>query len=755
MTTSANGVGPGAPPRTAATMSLAARLRWTFAALVGVVTVVGLAGAMALYAADNADVEVDRVAALAAAHASVRQELTELHAAERSFLLTGGPGDLDRFNAAIISWHSATIAVRSRAERDANPLAALDEEERRTSAWLDQYARPITNMRRNDPATAATLASSDSGEQLYQDARAAADRAAAAIAVQRGEAVDHQRDVARAGIAVLLLLLFAGGCVAVALLQRTTGAVLVPLRELRRSLAGLTAGHHAVRMPVDGPEEVAVLGTTANELADQVEYLRGIEQRRADQERTIGRLSRTIRQHLDVAEVLVAAARELGEALDVDRVVIREAARRERSADQPLGRVVAAWGRASPHQPGMSAPGDTIASGAPAPAGAGADGGWGPATDAADVEAPTARATVWNFAEWCPPLFADLVETAFADRALLAVDDTQRDERLDAACRRWFATGGIRSVVVAPVAAGEVTYLLVVQSRFQGRVWSDLDLTLLGATARDVGVALHHARLYEQERRMVSELVDLDHAKAEFASSVSRELRTPLTTIVGYTQLLREGDAGSLNDAQDEMLAVIEQGTEHLLALIDDLLIVSHLEAGSLTLRPGAVAPAALAAATAAAADAPLRPRRLHLTVDVPPDLPALWVDLDQMSRALVNVIRASARAAPDGEHVSIAAAAHDDVVTFAVTAGGSSAPCGSRPRSFAVVTDQDGGTALGLTMARLVVEGHGGSVVAVTTPRGGAGHEVHLPVHTADAGAPEPGTEGPGALRERGATPS
>jgi signal transduction histidine kinase len=249
--------------------------------------------------------------------------------------------------------------------------------------------------------------------------------------------------------------------------------------------------------------------------------------------------------------------------------------------------------------------------------------------------------------------------------------------------------------------------------------------------------------------------VELDHAKAEFASSVSRELRTPLTTIVGYTQLLREGDAGSLNDAQDDMLAVIEQGTEHLLALIDDLLIVSHLEAGSLTLRPAAVEPAALATATAAAAEVHLRPRRLHLAVDVATGLPPLWVDLDQMARALVNVIRDAAQAAPDGEHIGMSAAARDGVVTFTVVAGEPGAALAARPRSFAVVSDRDGGTALGLTMARLVVEGHGGSVVPVTTTRGGAGHEVHLPVHAGEADAADAPGAGLRAVPETRPAPS
>ena len=83
---------------------------------------------------------------------------------------------------------------------------------------------------------------------------------------------------------------------------------------------------------------------------------------------------------------------------------------------------------------------------------------------------------------------------------------------------------------------------------------------------------------------MVEQLRSLDQAKSNFVSTVSHELRTPLTSIRGYIEMLMDGDAGELDAEQQQMLSVVERNADRLLALIEDLLTLSRIESGTLSL---------------------------------------------------------------------------------------------------------------------------------------------------------------------------
>ena len=91
--------------------------------------------------------------------------------------------------------------------------------------------------------------------------------------------------------------------------------------------------------------------------------------------------------------------------------------------------------------------------------------------------------------------------------------------------------------------------------------------------------------MLEREHEVVERLTQLDRDKTDFVSSVTHELRTPVTSMLGYLELLDDGDAGPLNPDQQRMLEAIGRNSRRLLSRIEDLLTVSGVEAGAMRLQ--------------------------------------------------------------------------------------------------------------------------------------------------------------------------
>ena len=99
--------------------------------------------------------------------------------------------------------------------------------------------------------------------------------------------------------------------------------------------------------------------------------------------------------------------------------------------------------------------------------------------------------------------------------------------------------------------------------------------------AADLGHSLNHAQLYEAENRLVGDLKALDAAKSDFFATVSHELRSPLTTIEGYLEMLTDDDADPVTPRQRTMLATIGRSATRLHTLVDDVFTLAKLESSA------------------------------------------------------------------------------------------------------------------------------------------------------------------------------
>ncbi|MEF7613154.1 response regulator [Aquincola sp. MAHUQ-54] len=189
--------------------------------------------------------------------------------------------------------------------------------------------------------------------------------------------------------------------------------------------------------------------------------------------------------------------------------------------------------------------------------------------------------------------------------------------------------------------------------------------------AAQLGVALHNLAQLDGLNLLARELRDrgediqrkneqLEHAnrlKSEFVASMSHELRTPLNAVIGFSEILRDGLVGTMAPQQVEYVNDIYQSGRHLLALINDILDLSKIEAGQMTLSLGAESPSVLAGSGLAVVRERAAARRITLHEEVAPDLGRLLVDSRRTLQVLFNLLSNAVKFTPEGGHVTLSMA--------------------------------------------------------------------------------------------------
>ncbi|NTU85022.1 MAG: response regulator, partial [Chloroflexales bacterium] len=245
------------------------------------------------------------------------------------------------------------------------------------------------------------------------------------------------------------------------------------------------------------------------------------------------------------------------------------------------------------------------------------------------------------------------------------------------------------------------------------------------------------ASLAERVAERTAELAAALRAKDEFLANMSHELRTPLNAILGRAELLRAGIHGPLNAQQEQDLAAIDEAGHHLLALINDVLDLAKIEAGRLTLEPGPLQVADLCqAALRMVAQAAVQ-QQLRLYTSIDPQLALIDADARRLKQILVNLLANAVKFTPPGGEVGLEVRGNPDeqTVTFTVWDTGIGIASEDQARLFqpfeqgsSGLSRQYGGTGLGLTVVRRLVELHGGSVALESSPGAGSRFSVTLP---------------------------
>ena len=215
-----------------------------------------------------------------------------------------------------------------------------------------------------------------------------------------------------------------------------------------------------------------------------------------------------------------------------------------------------------------------------------------------------------------------------------------------------------------------------------------------------------------------------DRLKTEFLANISYELRTPLTTIIGFAEILEQRFFGPLNDRQVEYAAGIVSASGTLLTLIDDILDLANIEAGYLQLDPGAVDIAALFHDLGTLMVERARSGGVSLTFEGAEAVGTLVADKRRLKQALFNLISNAIKFTPTNGKVVVTAQRSGEMAEFSVADTGIGIAAADQARIFdkfvRVGTGRQSGVGLGLALVRSLIGLHGGSVVLTSeTGRG------------------------------------
>jgi signal transduction histidine kinase/CHASE3 domain sensor protein len=648
-----------------------------FGALVVLIVCSGLAETAAMLVQHRVVRQLTtHVQPLELANAHLRAVLADAQRGLRGYLLTG---DQPLLNGYLIAHSDYPLAVDDvRALATAGERPAVDTQTVRADTWWSLAERQRHAEPRSDVA-ARFVAEGRPLFDDFQDANQAFDLALAA------RTASLQRESAQLGVlsvSTVSALTVAAAAFAALTARRMTRLITRPLSGLVDVLARRRAGDRAARAdPATGPAEIRAVAAEVNATAEENARADAAEREVSRRRSAVRGLGYRIRAHLVVDDAVREAVAGLHDILGADHVLIRMAADQTgvpplaSFGDEHLGGPLTALAACDVT---WLSRGDVWATDDPAPAG--------------DVTPPEAERAAW-------------------------------------------AQVGDGPVLIVAVSGGEERLGALTLIRDTGPGWTPVETRLAEVVANDLGQGVNLARQYEREHALVTRLQDLDTAKTDFMSTVSHELRTPLTSISGYVELLRDAEAGEVSPAQDRMLEVIGRNTRRLRELIEDMLVLSKIEAGGFRTSKEAVdladlIDAAVQAITPAAAKASVG---LHVEVAGPL---ALDADPGQIDRIFANLLTNAVKFTPAEGTITVTARRDGTDVVVAVADTGMGIPESEQPALFArffrasnAIHQAIPGTGLGLAIVRTIVDNHGGRIELSSTERVGTTVTVRLPV--------------------------
>jgi signal transduction histidine kinase len=250
----------------------------------------------------------------------------------------------------------------------------------------------------------------------------------------------------------------------------------------------------------------------------------------------------------------------------------------------------------------------------------------------------------------------------------------------------------------------------------------------LAITSKDeIGyLAQRFDEMRAHERAFVRSLQEVARIKSEFISVASHELRTPISIIHGFHELLAEGALGELNEDQKRAIAAIGDGTAQLVRIADDATRIAQIEGERLVLSPDDQDVSSLLKTAVHSATAEARGRRVSVTLETDRSIPRLRLDGPRLTEAIANLVRNGIRFTPDGGRVEVRSAWRGGELRIEVSDTGIGIAREFQDKLFEkgfVLRDslnhhssntlefKSAGLGLGLSIARGIVEAHGGSI--------------------------------------------
>ena len=280
-----------------------------------------------------------------------------------------------------------------------------------------------------------------------------------------------------------------------------------------------------------------------------------------------------------------------------------------------------------------------------------------------------------------------------------------------------FVAEGLRAVLTVPMLGGDVARGIVLFRRTPGE-FEERVVTLMRTLADQSKVAIANAHLFREIEEKSRLLEVANQHKSEFLASMSHELRTPLNAIIGFSEVLLQRMFGELNVKQDEYLQDVLSSGRHLLSLINDILDLSKVEAGRMDLELAPFhLPQAIQDTLTLVRERAAR-HGIDLSVEMDGRLGEFVADERKIKQVMLNLLSNAVKFTPEGGRVDVRAIPTDGAVEISVTDTGIGIAPENQELIFEEFRQVGGdyahkreGTGLGLTLARKLVELHGGRI--------------------------------------------
>lgn len=387
------------------------------------------------------------------------------------------------------------------------------------------------------------------------------------------------------------------------------------------------------------------------------------EKERAERSALLAEIASNVRRSLDVKEVLSTTVNTLGAAAGVDRCFIRLI-----DEDTQLGRVLHEW-----DAPGMK--------------------------------------TLSSFGDTRFPVS----QVAATERATVSSEDVMEDPRLvgdaDDARPMDLVERGIRAVLATPLEWGDELLGVVAFHSKTPRRWTDSDVALIEAAAREVSIALNHARQFADAVEAAEKLKRVDEMRSDFVAMVSHELRSPMTVVAGIADILKKRQAALTSEQRSELIDTLGREARRLTRLVSEVLDLEALDQGGMELELGEVDLAELA--REAVTDAGLA-ERTDLTVGR--GNAVVTADSDRVKQVLLNLLSNAAKFSGNAP-IHVAVSPEKDAVLVGVSDEGPGISEQDQGRLFQrftrleTSTRRKPGSGLGLYLSRSIVDAHGGEI--------------------------------------------
>jgi signal transduction histidine kinase len=330
---------------------------------------------------------------------------------------------------------------------------------------------------------------------------------------------------------------------------------------------------------------------------------------------------------------------------------------------------------------------------------------------------------------------------AASQRAPLQIADVQNEppsQNLDVVVR-----AGYRAVLIVPLLGAErIVGALVVRRKTPGE-FPKQTIDLLQTFAAQSVLAIQNARLFHEIEDKSRQLAEASQHKSQFLANMSHELRTPLNAILGYTELILDDIYGETPAKMRGVLDRVQKNGKHLLGLINDVLDLSKIEAGQLSLSLSDYSLKNVVQTVFSAIEPLATEKQIALKIDLGQELPQGRGDERRLTQVLLNLVGNAIKFTDIGE-VSIKGSSANGTFNVAVRDTGPGISTADQAKLFQEfqqadnsITKKKGGTGLGLAISRRIIEMHGGRIWVESSPGNGSTFAFTLPVTVEEQARP------------------